>query len=88
MSSPNVKSRGAYYTDRAVADFLVRWAVRGSADVVLDPSFGGGVFLRAAAERVEALGGHPARQVFGVELDAGRRGGAAARAIARRSWSA
>ena len=69
VSSPNVKSRGAYYTDRAVADFLVRWAVRGRADVVLDPSFGGGVFLRAAAERIEALGGHPARQVFGVELD-------------------
>ena len=69
MSSPNVKSRGAYYTDRAVADFLVRWAVRAPSDTVLDPSFGGGVFLRAAAERIEALGGHPARQVFGVELD-------------------
>ena len=84
MSSPNVKSRGAYYTDRAVADFLVRWAVRGPADTVLDPSFGGGVFLRSAAERVEGLGGHPARQVFGVELD----GGGAARATAGRPRSA
>jgi adenine-specific DNA methylase len=69
VSSPNVKSRGAYYTDRAVADFLVRWAVRAPADRVLDPSFGGGVFLTAAAERVEALGGAPGGQVWGVELD-------------------
>ena len=36
---PRAKALGAYYTDGAVADFLVRWAVRSPADRVLDPSF-------------------------------------------------
>ena len=71
-SSPTgerAKRFGAYYTDVAVARFLVRWAVRLPNDRVLDPSFGGGVFLYAASQRLEELGGQPAKQVFGVELD-------------------
>lgn len=65
----SAKALGAYYTDSRVAGFLVRWAVRSAADTVLDPSFGGGVFLQAACERLVSLGGQPARQVFGVEID-------------------
>lgn len=64
------KSRGAFYTAKTVADFLVRWGVRSSLDTVLDPSFGGGVFLESACERLLTLGGEPSEQVFGVELDA------------------
>ncbi len=64
------KSLGAYYTDSQVADFLVRWALRDAADSILDPSFGGGVFLRAACNRLRELGGNPGQQVFGIELDA------------------
>jgi adenine-specific DNA methylase len=60
---------GAYYTDQQVAEFLVSWAVRNSADTVMDPSFGGGVFLRAACKRVVSLGGSANRQVYGVEID-------------------
>lgn len=62
------KHLGAYYTDLAVAQFLVRWAVRSHADRVLDPAFGGGVFLQAASEHLSSLGGEPEHQVFGVEL--------------------
>jgi adenine-specific DNA methylase len=63
------KCLGVFYTDARVADFLVGWAVRSARDTVLDPSFGGGAFLRSACERIRALGGDPASQVLGVEID-------------------
>jgi adenine-specific DNA-methyltransferase len=63
------KSRGAYYTDPVVAAFLVRWAARSSADRILEPCFGGGVFRRAAIERMAALGGDPRTSVVAVEMD-------------------
>jgi adenine-specific DNA methylase len=63
------KTFGAYYTDAAVAQFLVRWAVRSPYDTLADPSFGGGVFLAAASEYIQQLGGDPGQQIFGVELD-------------------
>jgi len=71
MHDTERKALGAYYTDAQIADFLVWWAVRSSNDTVLDPSFGGGVFLRSASKRLKALGGHPAQQVFGAEIDGG-----------------
>lgn len=64
------KALGAFYTDDQIAQFLVWWAVRLGQDTVMDPSFGGGVFLRAVCERLTELGGQPACQVFGVEIDA------------------
>ena len=66
----SAKALGAYYTDAQVADFLVRWAIRGAGDTVLDPAFGGGVFLRSACKRLRQLDGDPAAQVHGVEIDA------------------
>jgi adenine-specific DNA methylase len=63
------KALGAFYTDIQIADFLVWWAIRSSHDTVLDPSFGGGVFIRSACNRIATLGGRAAEQVFGVELD-------------------
>jgi methylase of polypeptide subunit release factors len=63
------KSRGAFYTDPVVAAFLFRWAARSSADRILEPCFGGGVFLRAAVERIAALGGDPKASVVAVEVD-------------------
>jgi adenine-specific DNA-methyltransferase len=62
------KSFGAYYTDERIANFLVGWALRSAQDTVADPSFGGGVFLEAAARRLKTLGGS-VKQVYGVELD-------------------
>jgi len=67
----NMKEFGAYYTDAFVARFLVNWAIRRHSDTVLDPSFGGGVFLEAACDRIACLGGRgQPKQVSGVELDA------------------
>jgi adenine-specific DNA-methyltransferase len=63
------KALGAYYTDAQVADFLVWWGIRTPFDSVIDPSFGGGVFLKSACERIIRMGGSPISQVYGVELD-------------------
>ena len=63
------KAFGAFYTARSVADFLVRWSVRDARSVIMDPSFGGGVFLEAALEHIQATGGPPSN-IYGVELDA------------------
>ena len=41
------KRDGAYYTPEAVAETLVRWAVRRPTDVLLDPSCGDGRFVAA-----------------------------------------
>lgn len=79
----DAKAFGAYYTDEDIANFLVKWAVRTRQDAVLDPSFGGGVFLRAAATRIRELGGSPAAQVAGVELDADAFAGANGFAVRR-----
>jgi len=68
LTPERAKAFGAFYTDAVVAGFLVRWAVRHPDDTVLDPSFGGGVFLEAAAAQLSRLGGAP-EQVYGVELD-------------------
>jgi type I restriction-modification system DNA methylase subunit len=67
--SPRAKALGAYYTAAQVAEFLVWWAVRTPCDKILDPSFGSGVFLRSACNRLSRLGGNPVNQIFGVELD-------------------
>ena len=63
------KALGAFYTDVQVADFLVWWAIRRSDDTVIDPSFGGGVFLRSACDCLVDMGGSPGLQIYGVELD-------------------
>lgn len=68
------KSRGAFFTPWAIADFTAAWAVGRDPDAaVLDPTSGEGVFLLAAAEHLKALGASKAdlaRQVHGVDLHA------------------
>jgi adenine-specific DNA methylase len=71
QNGENSKALGAYYTDAQVAEFLIWWAIRSADERVLDPSFGGGVFLRAACKRLRQLGGDPSHRVFGVEIDEG-----------------
>lgn len=67
--SPNIKDTGAYYTDPRVARYLSDWAIRSADDRVLDPSFGGGVFLQAASDRIVHHGGNPCVSVCGIEID-------------------
>jgi adenine-specific DNA-methyltransferase len=72
MSSARQKQLGAFYTPPAMAEFLVGWAVRDSGDTVLDPSFGGEVFLDAAEARLATLGAalETVRdQIHGVDID-------------------
>ena len=45
QSVPAVKENGAYYTPKAVASTLVRWAIRKDNDRLLDPSCGDGSFV-------------------------------------------
>lgn len=50
------KSRGAFFTPPALAEFLTRWAIRDSTDRVLEPSCGDAAFLTRAASRLRDLG--------------------------------
>jgi len=66
------KTRGAFFTPPAIADFLAHWALAGRAGArVLDPTCGEGVFLQAAARRLRDLGsadGGLDGQVYGVDV--------------------
>ena len=41
------KLRGGYYTPLDIATFLARWVQQSGAKIVLEPSCGDGVFLKA-----------------------------------------
>ena len=61
---------GRFYTPERVAEILVRWGVGGDSRRVLDPSFGGCSFLRAAVNVLEDLGApKPGRCIFGADID-------------------
>jgi adenine-specific DNA-methyltransferase len=60
------KLRGGYYTPQPIAHFLAEWAIRSSADTVLEPSCGDGNILIEAVRRLDALGS--TSTVQGIEL--------------------
>lgn len=61
---------GAYYTPRAVADTLAKWAIRVAGERILEPGFGGCGFLEASRSRVEALGAaEPFAHIYGCDKD-------------------
>lgn len=61
---------GAFYTPDDIAIVLTRWALAGSGGTVLDPSYGGCAFLRAAVSVLRDLHvNQPGRLVFGVDID-------------------
>ncbi len=72
MRAPDAhhKSRGAFFTPPAMAEFIVDWAIREPTDKVLEPSCGEAAFLVPTIERLLAVGAEPdlAGQVFGAEL--------------------
>lgn len=68
-----IKRLGAFDTPDHVAVALTTWALASRCGPVLDPSFGGCSFLRAAATELGRLGcASPGRLVFGVDLDPAR----------------
>ena len=69
-ASVRQKNLGAFYTPAPMAAALLDWAVRTPEDTVLDPSFGGLVFLREANRRLAELGaGSPETQIYGADVD-------------------
>lgn len=71
MDTPALrKARGAFFTPPALAHFLSEWAIRSSADTVLEPSCGDAAFLLPAVDRLRALGAKADMpgQLHGVEI--------------------
>lgn len=68
------KSRGAFFTPPAIAEYLAAWAVDEDPDArILDPTCGESVFLHAAARELVAAGMENRRmknQLFGVDTEA------------------
>ncbi len=66
------KARGAFFTPEPIAEYLAEWAIEGDPRAtVLDPTCGESVFLRAAGDRLKALGADRAqlrRQLLGVDI--------------------
>ena len=65
------KLRGGYYTSSELAEWMSSWAILSTTDRILEPSCGDGVFLEAAAARLEALGlDDPlgTGQIIGIEI--------------------
>jgi hypothetical protein len=60
----------AFYTRQDVAQILTDWALTGATCRVIDPSYGGCSFLKAAQTTLRNLGNlTPERQIFGVDID-------------------
>ena len=61
---------GAFYTPYELAHILVQWALQPGPGTLLDPSFGGCSFMRAAIAVLRAQGVRsPEQDVFGVDVD-------------------
>lgn len=59
------KLRGGFYTPEPIANFILRWAINGSASYdILEPSAGDGVFLKQIKEN-----GYGYKSITAVEID-------------------
>ena len=56
MTYEKQKLTGSFYTEGKVAESVTNWAIRGSDDYVLEPSFGDGIFIDKAFCRFRVLG--------------------------------
>lgn len=72
------KSLGAFYTGEPVARWIVNWAIRSREDTLLDPSCGGGVFLRSASQFL-SNDDTVSPRIWGIDVD-----GEALREVAER----
>lgn len=69
-NSARKKLLGRFDTPRPIAQAMTDWAVRSACETVLEPSVGGGVFLRSACARLSALGSKkPFDQIFACDID-------------------
>jgi adenine-specific DNA-methyltransferase len=64
------RANGVYYTPPSLARVLADWAIEHRPARILEPSFGNGVFLRAAADLLSKSGvSDPEQRLFGVDID-------------------
>jgi adenine-specific DNA-methyltransferase len=70
-SEAEKRALGIFYTPTELSELVCAWAVRGKADRLLEPSFGGCIFLRTAAANLRRLGCRaPVQQIYGCDVDA------------------
>lgn len=72
QSPTSQKLRGGYYTPRALAEYLCRWAVRSQSDRVIEPSCGDGSFVSAAARLLDGNGLITAVEIVPGEIEKAR----------------
>ena len=65
MQERDAKSRGGYYTPKAIVEFLAKWAITDSVGEVLEPSAGDGEFVEVISKILKDNG-----KITAVELDA------------------
>jgi adenine-specific DNA-methyltransferase len=65
-----VKDRGAYYTPKAISDFLVDWGLQEvkNPSNILEPSCGDGIFLRSLSESLNSKKNNTTR-VLAIEMN-------------------
>jgi hypothetical protein len=59
----------AFYTPASTAVCLASWAIRTGRERVLEPSFGGGALIEAAAGRAKSVGGAGLPELVGFDVD-------------------
>ncbi len=66
----NRRKLGIYYTPLELTSAVCGWAIRSANDLVLEPSFGGCVFLSYASQALRKLGARaPYLNLYGCDID-------------------
>jgi adenine-specific DNA methylase len=69
-SAQDRRRLGAYYTPPELSAIVSKWAVREAKDRILEPSFGGCVFIRSVAECLKQKGSRKINtHVYGCDVD-------------------
>jgi hypothetical protein len=67
MRTVSNRQTGSFYTTGIIAEYMSNWAIRNASDVLLEPSFGDGIFIDKAAERFYEIG-NKSPEIYAVEL--------------------
>lgn len=70
MNTETKKKTGSFYTCNTIADYIAKWAIDTPNAIVLEPSFGDGIFIESALSRFSELG-NQSPKIVGVEIQEG-----------------
>ena len=70
MNTETKKKTGSFYTCNTIADYIAKWAIDTPNAIVLEPSFGDGIFIESALPRFAELG-NQSPKIVGVEIQEG-----------------